>query len=101
MKGSGPAHERETIINFNEEDKTVSIWTASMPIYRRLLKRLGSEYMTQDGERHAEFVFPKKWLVLPRKRNKVDLTPQQLQRRAANIDRLRAFRKKRTIPEAI
>jgi hypothetical protein len=29
MKGSGPLHERETIINFNEEGDEASIWTAS------------------------------------------------------------------------
>jgi hypothetical protein len=27
--------ERETVINFNEEDDMVSIWTASQPLYRR------------------------------------------------------------------
>jgi hypothetical protein len=27
MKGSGPKYERETIINFNEEEETASVWT--------------------------------------------------------------------------
>ena len=38
MKGKGPKHERETIINFNEEDDTASIWTATEVVYRRLMK---------------------------------------------------------------
>ncbi len=38
MKGKGPRSERETIINFNEEDETASIWTASEPVYRRFMK---------------------------------------------------------------
>jgi hypothetical protein len=29
MKGEGPKRERETIINFNEEDETATLWTAS------------------------------------------------------------------------
>ena len=66
MKGSGPKHERETIINFNDEDDTASIWTASETVYRRLMKRLGSEYLTEDGERHAEFKIPVKFIDLPR-----------------------------------
>lgn len=35
MKGKGPKHERETIINFNEEGATASISTASDAVYRR------------------------------------------------------------------
>ena len=35
MTPKGPRSERETIINFNEEDDMVSIWTASQPLYRR------------------------------------------------------------------
>ena len=77
MKADGPRGERETVINFNEEDDTCSIWTASDVTYRHLLKRLGSEYVTQDGERHAEFKFPVKWLTLPRKRVVRPLTEAQ------------------------
>jgi hypothetical protein len=64
MKGKGPKHERETIINFNEEDATASIWTASEVVYRRLMK-LG--YMpSQDNERSAVFEMPKRDVKLPR-----------------------------------
>jgi hypothetical protein len=77
MKGKGPKHERETIINFNEEDGEASIWTASEPVYRRLLKRLGRAYLTADGERHAVFTFPAEFLQLPRAKAKKVLTPEQ------------------------
>src|SRR5262245_2153189 len=64
MKGKGPKHERETIINFNEEDDIASIWTASEVVYRRLMK-LG--YMpSQDNERSAIFKMPKRDVKLPR-----------------------------------
>jgi hypothetical protein len=77
MKGKGPKHERETIINFNEEDGEASIWTASEPVYRRLLKRLGRAYLTEDGERHAVFTFPMNFLDPPRAKVKKTLTPEQ------------------------
>lgn len=64
MKGKGPKHERETIINFNEEEAEASIWTASEAVYRRLLKRGFSP--SEDGERHAVFTMPKREVNLPR-----------------------------------
>jgi hypothetical protein len=69
MKGKGPKYERETIINFNEEDDTASIWTASEVVYRRLMK-LG--YMpSQDNERSAVFEMPKRDVKLPRPKRAV------------------------------
>ena len=53
MTPKGPRSERETVINFHEEADTASIWTASDVVYRRLMKRLGRQYLTEDGERHA------------------------------------------------
>jgi len=51
MKGKGPKHERETVITFNEEESTASIWTASQAVYRRLKK--AGYVPAQDGERSA------------------------------------------------
>jgi hypothetical protein len=69
--------ERETIIGFNEEEETASIWTASETVYRRLLKRLGRAYLSEDSERHAVFIFPAEFLALPRAKAKKVLTPEQ------------------------
>ena len=80
MKGNGSRHERETIINFNEEESTASIWTASEIVYRRLLKRLGRAYLTEDGERHAEFRFPVSFIQLPRPKRE----PTEAQRQAGH-----------------
>jgi hypothetical protein len=64
MTGRGAKCERETIINFNEESDTASIWTASEVVYRRL-KKLG--YVpSQDNERSALFKMPKRDIKLPR-----------------------------------
>ncbi len=58
MKGKGPRRERETNINFNEEDETAQVWTASEPEYRKF-KKLGYEPV-EDRERSAWFEVPKK-----------------------------------------
>jgi hypothetical protein len=64
MEGKGIRAERETIINFNEEDDEASIWTASETVYRRLIK-LG--YIPhKDNERSAVFKMPKRDIRLPR-----------------------------------
>ena len=64
MKGKGPRSERETIINFNEEDETASIWTASETVYRRLMK-LGYQ-PASESDRSATFKMPKRDIKLPR-----------------------------------
>lgn len=89
MKGKGPKHERETIINFNEEDENATIWTASDPIYRRLLKRLGRAYLTEDSERHAVFTFPKELISLPRVKATRVLTEAQRASMASRMSRTR------------
>jgi hypothetical protein len=89
MKGKGPKYERETIINFNEEDETASIWTASEVVYRRLTKRLGRQYLTEDGERHAVFTFPKELISLPRAKAKRVLTDAQRDAMASRMSRTR------------
>ena len=81
MKGDGIRQERETIINFNETDGTATIWTASEVVYRRLIKRLGADYLLEDEERHAIFEVPKRWINLPRRRMTKAATPKQLETR--------------------
>ena len=71
MKGKGPREERETIINFNEAESYASIWIASEPMYRKLLK-LGYEPV-EGTDRSATFEVPKK-LVAIRKPRKISGT---------------------------
>ena len=68
MRGKGPRDERETIINFNEAEPYASIWTASQPMYRKLLK-LGYEPI-EGSDRSATFEVPKR-LVSVRKPRKI------------------------------
>ena len=85
MKGNGPREERETIINFNEAEDTASVWTASETVYRRLLKRLGRAYLTEDSERHAIFTFPINFVDLPKVKTKRELDPTRRAKLAAQI----------------
>jgi hypothetical protein len=57
MTPKGPRSERETVINFNEEEETATIWTASGPMDRRL-RKLGVEVI-EEGERRTVFRCPK------------------------------------------
>jgi hypothetical protein len=85
MKGKGPRDERETIINFNEADPYASIWTASEPMYRKLLK-LGYEPI-EGSDRSATFEVPKR-LVSVRKPRKI--TPAHRTRLADKARLLRS-----------
>ncbi len=73
MKGKGSRRERETIINFNEEEKTAHIWTASERVYRKL-KKLGYEPV-EDTERSARFEIPKKCVSI---RKPISISNKQL-----------------------
>ena len=89
MTPKGPRSERETVINFNEEEETATIWTASDVVYRRLMKRLGRQYLTENGERHAVFTFPKELISLPRAKAKRVLTEAQRAQMASRMSRTR------------
>lgn len=64
MKGKGIKSERETVIVFNEEDQTASVWTASEVTYRRLLK-VGYQ-PSKDNDRSAVFEMAKRDIRLPK-----------------------------------
>ena len=81
MEGKGIRAERETIINFNEEDDEASVWTASETVYRRLIK-LG--YVPhQDNERSAVFKMPKRDIRLPRPKRQVTEAQREAGKRLA------------------
>jgi hypothetical protein len=61
MKASGPRHERETVIVFNEEEGFASIWTASQQVYKKLLRR--GYALESDNERSASFKVSKRLIT--------------------------------------
>lgn len=82
-------YEQETIINYNNEEKTASIFTYDRSLIRKLDKRL-PDYpditVVRRGEDWAEYSLPKKWL-------KVGF-PRQLsdEQRAEMANRMRTAR---------
>lgn len=82
-------YEQETIINYNNEEKTASIFTYDKSLIRKLDKRL-SEYpdikVVRRGDDWAEYSLPKQWI-------KVGF-PRQLsdEQRAEMANRMRAAR---------
>ena len=61
--------ERETIINFNEEEGMAEIYTASPVIIRRLIKRGYTQEKHEDKE-GAVFYIPKGDIKLPLNRDR-------------------------------
>lgn len=59
-------YERETIINFNEADKTAGVYTHNASLRRRLdqLQKTRSDEITvvRSGEDYTEYIVPRKWI---------------------------------------
>lgn len=82
-------YEQETIINYNNEEKTASIFTYDKSLIRKLDKRLSDNAdikLVRRGDDWAEYSLPKKWL-------KVSF-PRQLsdEQRAEMANRMRVAR---------
>ena len=86
MKANGPRIERETVIVFNDEEETASLWTASAVVYRQMTKRGYSP--SQDNGRSASFTIAKADLKLPRPKRKI--TAEQRRARSDTLKRLRS-----------
>ena len=87
------SYERETIINFNEEEKTASVYTYNKDLRNKLNKLVGVNpdiHVIRSSDEMSEFEVPKSWIkVSPPKQ--VNLSDEQ---RAAIAARLQASRNK-------
>ena len=95
MIGSGPRAERETVISFNEADEMATVWTASESVFRRLVKKLGRIYLTEDGERHAVFTFPRQFNRLPQVKAVRKLSEAHRAKLGEQLSRARQFNRAR------
>lgn len=83
-------YEQETIINFNEEEKTASVYTHNKALRRRLekLAQERPEDCTLTGsffeERAVEYTIPKKWIRVNPGRNLTEEQRVELAERARN-----------------
>lgn len=82
-------YEQETIINYNNEEKTASIFTYDKSLIRKLDKRLvemSDMKLIRRGEDFAEYSLPKKWIKVAFPRQYSD------EQRAEMAERMRAAR---------
>lgn len=81
--------ERETIINFNEEEGSAAVYTHNRPLIKKLtsLSQERDDIVLEVGDEEcATFIVPKKWIKVspPRQVNYTDEQKQQLAERLKN-----------------
>lgn len=84
-------YEQETIINYNNEEKTASIFTYDKSLIRKLDKRLAEMSdmkLIRRGEDFAEYSLPKKRIKVSFPRQYSD------EQRAEMAERMKAAREK-------
>lgn len=84
-------YEQETIINYNNEEKTASIFTYDKSLIRKLDKRLAEMLdmkLIRRGKDFAEYSLPKKWIKVAFPRQYSD------EQRAEMAERMKAAREK-------
>ena len=81
MKPSGPKHERETVILFNEDSGLATIGTASGTAYQKY-KKYGLEIVSET-DRWTTFKCPKSWIKVNRPRRLSQKTRTEMAARLA------------------
>lgn len=80
-------YERETIINFNEEEKTASVYTHNSSLRRRLDQLLKSHFneitVIRSGDDYTEYIVPKKWIKVSPPRQMSDESKEAAKNRLA------------------
>lgn len=78
-------YEQETIINFNEEEKTASVFTHNLSLIRRLAEfaeKSSDCCLLRSGEGWAEYQIPKRWVRVNMPRQYSEEQKQQMAERA-------------------
>lgn len=87
-------YERETIINFNEAEKTASVYTYNRKLQNKLNKLVGVNpdiSVHRQDEESITYIVPKKWIKVSPPRQ-VNYTDEQ---KAVMAERLAAARNKK------
>lgn len=89
------AAERETVVTFNDEDKTAHVWTAQRPVITRLKKNPSAALLEggkHDGTAWAEFELPAALVSFRSKRVKRELSVKQCAEVATRLAKARSHR---------
>jgi hypothetical protein len=78
--------EKETIINFNEGEAMVNVFTYNKRWQRRM-KEMGVKSIRTEGQA-KEYEFLKKWLRLPVKPRQLTLNERERRRKSLKLARL-------------
>lgn len=88
-------YEQETIINFNEEEKTAGVYTHNKALIRKL-EKLAQEHTEEcrlEKVSHwgqaVDYVIPKSWIRIHPPRVAAPLTEEQKQKRREHLANLR------------
>lgn len=88
-------YEMETILNFNEEEQTASVYTHNKALRRKLDKlaqdRPGECRLVKTGHdgKAADYTIPKGWIRIHPPRVPAPLTEEQKQKRREHLASLR------------
>lgn len=84
------AYERETIINFNEADKTASVYTYNNSLCRRLdqlAKTRNDITLLRSGDGWREYIVPKKWVKVSPPRSVSEKTKEAARQRMSEYQK--------------
>ena len=87
--------EKETIVNFNEGEAMVNVFSYNKQWQRRM-KEMGVKPIRTEGQA-KEYEFPKKWLRLPVKPRQLTTDERERRRKSLKLARLAC---KTTRPQA-
>lgn len=78
-------YERETIINYNEGEKTASVYTHNKALRRRLdqIRKTRPEevLIVRQDDDHSEYIVPKKWIKVSPPRQTSDEAKERARQR--------------------
>jgi hypothetical protein len=80
--------ERETVVNFNDDEQTACVYSAQRKIITKLKKNPAAvlvEEGVHDGSAWARFEIPKELISFRSKTVKLELTEEERQRKAERL----------------
>ncbi len=78
--------EKETVVNFNEDEPMINVFTYNK-LWQRRIMEMGLKPIRREGQA-KEYEFPKKWLRLPVKPRQLTTDERERRRKSLKLARL-------------